>query len=179
MQMKKDDFVTTTEKMIEERRNATARIREEITGLEVEISDLQTKIEAYTDINNVKAYGDLKNNLEIRQHKLNALKRDLAAKLSGDDGSKTLIILNGFISEKRRIDDEYADEMLEIIRQLDAKLREAEEQRNSLKALYDSWITLFKVDTNKYQGYPLQDETGVSFNAQKLVNTLRGTGKLL
>ena len=177
--MKKGDFVTTTEKMIEERRTATARIREEITELEAEIADLRAKIEAYTDINNVKAYGDLKNNLEIRQHKLNALKRDLAAKLSGEDGSKTLIILNGFIAEKRRIDDEYADEMLEIIRKLDDKLREAEEQRSGLKALYDSWVTLFKVDTQKYQGYPLQDETGVSYNAQKLVNTLRGTGKLL
>lgn len=175
--MKKGDFVTTTEKMIEERRNATARIREEITGLEAEISDLQAKIEAYTDINNVKAYGELKDNLEIRQHRLTALQRELEAKISEDDKAKTLAILNGFISEKRKLDDQYAEEMLEIVRQLNAKMNEAETNRGYLKSLFDKWVAVYKINTYEYQGYPLNDETGVTYNTQRFINILRTAGK--
>ena len=179
MKAKESDFITTVTKEIEDKKKATAEILTEITVLETEIRDLRAKIDTYTDVNDVKTYSNLKDSLEIRQHKLEVLKRQLNSETTAQDPGHIAIVVNGFISEKRKIDDEYADEMLEIIRQLDAKLREAEEQRNSLKALYDSWVTSFKVDTQKYQGYPLQDETGVSFNAQRLVNTLRGTGKLL
>ena len=179
MKVNKDsDFIATVTKEIEDKKKSTAGILTEITTLETEIRDLRAKIDAYTDVNDVKTYSNLKDSLEIRQHKLEVLKRQLNSETTAQDPGHIAIVVNGFISEKRKIDDEYAAEMIEIVRKLEDKLTEAEDKRESVRAIYNSWVTTFKVDPTKYQGFPGHDETGVSGNVQKLVNSLRITGKM-
>lgn len=179
MKVTKDsDFITTVTKELEDKKKATAGIYTDITILETEIRDLRAKIDAYTDVNDVKTYSTLRDGLEIRQHKLEALKRQLNSEATAQDPGHIAIVVNGFISEKRKIDDEYAAEMIEIVRKLEDKLKEAEDRRKSVKAIYDSWVSAFKVDPTKYQGFPGYDETGIIGNVERLIRSLRATGKL-
>ena len=176
--MKKDDFTTTIVKMLADKQDATQRAREEMAKLETEITDLQAKIDAYTDVTDVKTYSDLKDNLEVRQHKLEVLKRELSAKATDRNDAQDTAILNGFISEVQKLDDENAAEMLEIIRTLETKLYEATTKRDHLKRLFDSWINVYGLPASYYASFPTTDGTGVTGNVQRLTNALRGIGKL-
>lgn len=175
---KETDFLTTVTKEIEDKRTSTAGLKDEITKLEQEIADLNEQINSFTDVNNVKAYSDLKDNMEVRQNKLEVLRRKYNTEAGELDDGHAAIILNGFLSEKRKIDDKYCYEMLEIIHKLEDKLEEADGKREGLKALYDTWVTTFKVNPTKYQSYPAHDETGVSAKVHTLINSLRFTGKI-
>ena len=126
----------------------------------------------------MKAYSELKDNMEVRQNKLEVLRRKYNAETGELDDGHVAIILNGFLSEKRKIDDKYSSEMLEIIHTLEDKLIEADTRREGLKAIYDTWVTTFKVNPTKFQSYPAHDETGVSAKVHTLVNSLRITGKI-
>lgn len=176
--MKESSFITTIKKDIETKQKATAGIREEIANLEAEIKDLVARIDAYTDVNDVKTYSNLKDNLEIRQHKLEVLRRDLSSETNAQDPGQAAVILNGFISEKRKLDDAYGDEMLEEVRKLNEILTDATEKREELKRLFDTWVTVFRINTTDINSYPMMDETGISGSVQKLINSLNVLGKI-
>jgi len=176
--MKKDDFTETIEKMIANRKETTAGIRAEIATLDAQISDYQAKIDAYTNVNDVKTYADLKNNLEVRQHKRDALKRELNALTAEQDESEVIATINGFCTERRKLDDTYAADMLDTIRRLAGILDEAEARRASIKNLFDRWIETYNVNPGKYQSFPTIDETGVTVKVQQLIKPLRALGKL-
>ena len=176
--MKKDDFTETIEKMIANRQQTTAGIQADIATLDAQISDYQAKINAYTNVNDVKTYADLKNNLEVRQHKRDALKRELSALTAEQDEKEIIATINGFCTERRKLDDAYAADMLDTIRRLAGILDEAEARRASIKNLFDRWTEIYSINTAKYQSFPTIDETGITLKVQQLIKPLKALGKL-
>lgn len=175
---KDSDFIATIRKEIEDKRTSTAGLKTEISALEQEIADLNAQINSYTDVSNVKAYSDLKDNMEVRQNKLEVLRRKFKEETALQDPGKTDVVINGFITEKRKIDDKYAAEMIEIIKGLETILKEANAKRAEIKNIYDAWTMEFRPDRNRVPSFVEFDETTVSTNVQKLVNSLRIMGKL-
>ena len=176
--MKKNNIISDLENMISEKRNTISTIKAEISSIESEIISLQDEIANYTNIDDVKTYSDLKNRLEIRQHKLDMLKRNLRAELSCQNNDQIGRIISEIIAEKRALDSKYGDEMLEIIRKLKEKLEEADKEKNRLQALYESYMQTFNVQRNNYPSYDPLDSSGIAPNVQKMINSLKGLGKL-
>ena len=172
------DFMTETKKIVEGQRKRIAGLNEEISTLDTEIKSLQKKIDSYTDVSDVKTYSDLKNNLEVRKNKRKVLQNELASVRSAQDEKWIADLIKGFSTEKRRIDNEAADNMLSAIMDLQNELDDVTERRESLKSLYDSWVTAFGIPIHKYEGYPAGDETSVIIAVARLISSLQNAGKL-
>ena len=177
--MKKNDFVTTIEEMIAEKKKTTATIRDEVATLEKEIATLQIQIEAFTDDTDVKGYSNLKNTQEIKQHKLEALKQKLNSNAADPEDPQTTAILNGFITEVNKHDDENGAEMLVIIKQLEEKLNEYEQRREYLRGLYDSWIDTYHLPGTMHGSYPTTDRTGITPGVKMLIGRVNNLKSIL
>ena len=176
--MKTNDSITMIQNEIDNKRNTVNGIRNGIARVESEIRDLSDKIAKYTDVDNVKGYRELKDNLEVRENKLELLKKNLQAELNNQDQVHIREVLSEIMREKRTLDDKYGAEMLEIILKLKAKYDEAESIREKFAALYENYLTVFNVPRNNYQSYDSIDNTGMTANVSRLINSLRAINKL-
>ena len=59
--MKKNDFISNMKKNIENRQNRIATITNEMASVKAVIDGLTAKINEFTDINDVRTFGKLKN----------------------------------------------------------------------------------------------------------------------
>ena len=176
--MKTNDNISAIQSEIDSKRRTINEIKEGIAGVESEIRELSNKIAKYTDVDNVKGYRELKDNLEVRENKLELLKRNLQAELNNQDQVHIREVLSEIMREKRILDDKYGAEMLEIILKLKEKYDEAESVRERIAALYEDYLTAFNVPRNNYQSYDPVDETGMTANVSRLINSLRSVNKL-
>ena len=172
------DFMAEIKKTIEGQRKRIAGLNEEISTLDAEIKSLQKRIDSYTDVSDVKTYSDLKNSLEVRKNKRKVLQNELASVRSAQDEKWASDLIKGFSAEKRRIDNEAADNMLSSIMDLQNELDDVTARRESLKSLYDSWVNAFGIPIHKYEGYPMWDETSIITAVSKLISSLQTVGKL-
>lgn len=176
--MRKDDFITNITKDIENKRNVLSGINGEIAVIESEINDLKSKIANYTDVDDIRSYSELKDKLEVRENKIELLKRNRKAESGCLDEMTIGQTISEFMTAKIAIDKKYAEEMLEIIRKLNDKYIQAEAERNRLKSIYESWISTYNIPSYKFERVENVDSTGVSSNVQRLINSVKATNKL-
>lgn len=171
--MKKEDFTKEIRESVERKKKELDEIREQIKGLEAEITDLQARIDSYTDISDVKTYSNMKDNVEIRQHKLEVLKHSLEEKTNyREDDPEISRQAAIFRDEKKRIDEAYAEEMEGLIEKLDAVCKEGCNERGRLKDLCEQWVKVNGLPMSYYMTVDTLDKTGITGNVQNFMGSI-------
>lgn len=170
----KKAFNNNIQQTIKEKQDRVSGIRNELTQLKEKADTLKSRIQSYSDIDNIEQYSKLKSQLEVYENKIEALTRNLNSEIRKTDTDQIKSIYDSFAEEVSVIDNETSDALIFKIKEMKKILEEADISKREIDSLFVQWRDAFTVPTGFYSVSPCyRSQTYVIRHVKNLLDALR------